>query len=125
MSVIEDLMNEFDMEMTLQTSRRYVDEIEGNITKIVCKMIVSKDKLIDNLLFTDLTIDNEQMMVVYGENEEDNVEINMIDIGMINSIVKVFNIKHKVFNEFSMIQYRFMDSKCNFKCLSLKTNILN
>ena len=125
MYVMEDLMNEFDMEMTLQTSRRYVDEIEGNITKIVCKMIVSKDKLIDNLLFTDLTIDNEQMMVVYGENEEDNVEINMIDIGMINSIVKVFNIKHKVFNEFSVIQYRFIDYKCKFKYVSLKTNILN
>ena len=34
MSVMEDLMNEFDIEMTLQTSRRYVDEIEGNITKM-------------------------------------------------------------------------------------------
>ena len=43
MYVIEDLMNEFDMRMTLQTSRRYVDEIEGNITKIVCKMILVKD----------------------------------------------------------------------------------
>ena len=40
---MEDLMNEFDMEMTLQTSRKYVDEIEGNIMKIVCKMIVFKD----------------------------------------------------------------------------------
>ena len=43
MSIMEDLMNEFDMEMTLQTSRKYVDEIEGNIMKIVCKMIVFKD----------------------------------------------------------------------------------
>ena len=34
MFVIKDLMNKIDMEMTLQTSRRYVDEIEGNIMKI-------------------------------------------------------------------------------------------
>ena len=40
---MENLMNEFDMEMTLQTSWRYVDEIEGNIMKIACKMIVFKD----------------------------------------------------------------------------------
>ena len=103
-------MNEFDIEMTLQTSRRYVDEIEGNITKIVCKMIVSKDKLIDNLLFTDLTIDNEQMMVVYGENEEDNVEINMIDTGMINSAIKMFNFKHNLFNS---------RLKCSILCCSI------
>ena len=83
-------------------------------------------------MFTNLTIGNEQMVVVYGENKEDNVAIYMIDIGMINSIIKVFNFKHKVFNfkhkvfnEFSIIQYRFIDSKCQFKCLSLKTNILN
>ena len=59
--------------------------------------------IIDNLFFTNLTLDNEQMMVVYGENEEYNVEINMIDIGMINSAIKVFNVKHKVFNEFSIV----------------------
>ena len=40
---MEDLMNEFEMEMTLQTSRRYVDEIEGNFMKIICKVIVFKD----------------------------------------------------------------------------------
>ena len=43
MSVMEDLINEFDMKMSLQTSRRYVDEIEDNITKIVCRMILFKD----------------------------------------------------------------------------------
>ena len=43
MSVMEDLMNEFDMEMTLHTSRRYVEKIEGNTTKIICKLIVFKD----------------------------------------------------------------------------------
>ena len=42
MSVMEDLIIEFDIEMTLQTSRRYIDD-EGNITKIVCEMMVFKD----------------------------------------------------------------------------------
>ena len=31
---MEDLMNEFDMEMTLQASRRYADEIKGNINRM-------------------------------------------------------------------------------------------
>ena len=66
-------------------------------------------------MFTDLTIGNEQMMVVYGENEEDNVQINMIDTGMINFVIKVFNFKNNVFNKFSIIQYRFIDYKCQFK----------
>ena len=77
------------------------------------------------MLFTDLTIDNEQMVVVYGENEKDNVTIYMTDTGMINSVIKVFSFKHKVINEFSVIQHRFKDSKCLFKFLGLKTNILN
>ena len=76
-------------------------------------------------MFIDLTIDNEQMMVVYGENEEANVKINMIDTCMINSVIKVFNFKHKAFNEFSVIQYRFIYYKCKFECVCLKTNILN
>ena len=59
-------------------------------------------------MFTNLTIDNEQMMVVYGENEEDNVEINMIDRSMINSAMKMFNFEHKLFNEFYVVQYRFI-----------------
>ena len=64
-------------------------------------------------------------MVVYGENEEANVKINMIDTCMINSVIKVFNFKHKAFNEFSVIQYRFIYYKCKFECVCLKTNILN
>ena len=76
-------------------------------------------------MFTDLTIDNEQMMLSYGENEEDNVEINMIDTRMINFAFKLFNFKHKLFNEFSVVKYRFIDSKCQFKCHRLKTNIFN
>ena len=73
-------------------------------------------------MFTYLTLDNEQMMVVYGKNEEHNVEINMIDRGMINFAIKVFHFKNKVFNEFSIFQYRFIEYKCQFKCLSLETN---
>ena len=40
---MEGLMKIFNMKMTLQTSQRYVDEIEGNITKIVCRMILFKN----------------------------------------------------------------------------------
>ena len=73
----------------------------------------------------DLTIDNEQMVVVYSENEEDNVAINMIDTSMISSVIKVFNFKHTVLIEFSVIKHRFIDSKMSIKYLSLKTDIFN
>ena len=52
MSVTEDLMNEFDMKMTLQTSRRYEDEIEGNTTKTSPPLLIkpSFEHLIRNIL---------------------------------------------------------------------------
>ena len=43
MSIMEDLINELDIETTLQTSRRYVGDIEGNITKTIRKMILFID----------------------------------------------------------------------------------
>ena len=58
-------MNEFDMEMTLQTSRRYLDEIEGNIMKIVCKMIVFNKCSMNSLLFNiDSYIPNVNLNVL-------------------------------------------------------------
>jgi hypothetical protein len=43
--------------------------------------------VIDNLFFSDLTLDKYQMMVIYGEDGEDNEDINIIDIGMINYVI--------------------------------------
>ena len=63
--------------------------------------------------FTYLKIDNEQIMVIYGENEEGNVAIRMIDTGMINFVIKVFNFKHTMYNKFSVIKYRFQNVSLN------------
>ena len=85
--------------MTLQALRTEHEEIEGEFDENVCFSEINDERfiyLIHNVYISDFTLDEDQMMVVYDEDEEDDEYAIIHNTGMINCAIGMSSLSFKI-----------------------------